>query len=292
MKLAYLIMAHKNPDQVAELLRATHRKGDYYIVHCDRKARDLPDRIKDHLDGTVNRDIVRFSERRISVVWGGFSIAQVMLEGIAQLLRMAGDWDYFINLSGQCYLTKPVDAIVEFLAAQRGCNFIEVFDQEKEWPASLYRIRTYHLEIASLFFNTRVRRSYPKYIRPYGGSNWLMLNRRFCEYLVNSPSSQRIIDFYRYAANPDELIVQTVIMNSPFKDTVVRDNKRLILWDKERTSHPRVLTLADWQTLVSGGHLFARKFDPAVDEAVIKRLRQLLDSVNDRGQDEIGRCHA
>lgn len=271
MELAYLVIAHKAPDQVANLVRLVCRPGDYVLIHCDLHAGSaFQEQIATRLTGAGLAN-VRFAPRRW-VNWGGFSVTAVEWEAIQELLAWSKNWRYFINLSGQCMPTKSPIQLAQFLAATDGANYIDCADLQTEWPGALYRLRTMTVEHRSGWINTKIPRHLPRQVRFFGGSAWFIVSRAFCEYLQSSEVFRDTLHFLRHAQIPDELLFQTTIMNSPFRDTVVRDAKRLITWPPGGAPHPNVLTMKDWPHLLEPDHYFARKFDPDVDAPVIDRL--------------------
>lgn len=277
MILAYLVIAHRDPAQVANLVRLVCRPGDYMLIHCDLHAGPaFQEQISSRLAGAGLAN-VRFAHRQW-VNWGGFSVTAVESDAVGELLAWSREWQYFINLSGQCMPTKSPTRLADFLTAEHGNNFIDCADLQTEWPGALYRLRTLTVEHRSGWINTRIPRRLPRHIRFYGGSAWFMLSRPFCEYLESSEVFRDTLNFLRHAQIPDECLFQTTIMNSPFRDTVVRDTKRLITWPPEGAPHPNVLTMKDWPRLLEPDHYFARKFDPAVDDLVMDRLTEHVRS--------------
>jgi len=75
----------------------------------------------------------------------------------------------------------------------------------------------------------------------------------------------------------DEIIIQTVVMNSPFKETVVRDNCRYIYFRKEE-HNPKILTADDFEILRNSEKLFARKFDLQQDSRILDLLDEYISS--------------
>ena len=73
---------------------------------------------------------------------------------------------------------------------------------------------------------------------------------------------------------PDEIAMQTLIMNSPFAANVVNDNLRYIDWSRMKSAHPYMLDLANWDAMVTSGKLLARKIDRPFSDALIERLRE------------------
>ena len=72
----------------------------------------------------------------------------------------------------------------------------------------------------------------------------------------------------------DELIFQTILLNSPFKESIVNDHLRVIKFVKG-TYRPRTLLISDAEMLVSSGKFFARKFVLEEDTAILDYLDNL-----------------
>jgi hypothetical protein len=103
VKIAYLILVHRLPNQFKRLFIAFYEVENYYLIHIDKKANaKIGQDLRAFLKPYPNVFILA-SEK---VVLGGYSMVQAELDGMNYLLHMKADWDYFINLSGQDYLLK------------------------------------------------------------------------------------------------------------------------------------------------------------------------------------------
>jgi hypothetical protein len=78
--------------------------------------------------------------------WGGWSLVDAELRGMAQLLRMGADWSHFINLSGQDFPLRSQTEIAGYLAARPGREFIKVLDQQVRRPDTMGRVAKMVLE--------------------------------------------------------------------------------------------------------------------------------------------------
>ncbi|MGL4596141.1 MAG: beta-1,6-N-acetylglucosaminyltransferase, partial [Bacteroidia bacterium] len=88
MKIAYLICAHKNPNQLKRLLGALQQENVLFFVHIDAKS-----------DESIFRDALKhtaaiFSKKRIRVNWGGFSQVEAWLTLLEE--ASAHKPDYYI----------------------------------------------------------------------------------------------------------------------------------------------------------------------------------------------------
>ena len=82
--------------------------------------------------------------------------------------------------------------------------------------------------------------------------------------------------FFEHVFIADEIFMQSILLNSPLRDTVVNDDLRYVEWSNELQFPawaPRILTTASFDALKNASQLFARKFD-------IERAPDLLDSID------------
>jgi hypothetical protein len=275
--LAYIVLAHTGPRQVARMVRALDHEGAFFLVHVDRKTREPVARaIRDGLDGVE----VTFLPRHVCH-WGGFGIVAATLEAVAALARGARPFDYAVLLSGHDYPIKPVHAIHEFFAAAGGKSFIDATAlpstrfggrggldrlERMHWSWTLRGRRLY---VPNRYFRLSPRRRLPAGIQPYAGSGWWALSRAAIE-LVDETVRARpeLTGFMRRAQFPDESFFQIVLMTSPLSDSVEPDDLHYIDWSGGGQS-PKVLTAADLPRLRNAPDLYARKFDERVDGEIL-----------------------
>ena len=100
----------------------------------------------------------------------------------------------------------------------------------------------------------------------YKGSQWCILPRGFCAWQRDAPVAARIRRYLRGLLLSDELIMQTLVRNGPWRDRVAPFYGRAIVWPG-----PKVMTMADWDMLDESPAFFARKFDPDCDAEIIRR---------------------
>lgn len=78
----------------------------------------------------------------------------------------------------------------------------------------------------------------------------------------------------------DEVYKQTLLMNSPFKDTIFDSKKdfagdtRLIDWER---GHPYTWRSDDLEELITTEALFARKFNSSIDKDIIDKIGTLIN---------------
>lgn len=278
MRIAYFLLVHQYPHLFKRMFRAIYVPENVYLVHIDKKSdASLHQEIRSFLSSYRN---VRMMQPR-DCIYCGYSMVDIELKAMKELLNE--DWDFFMNLSGQDFPLKSQDFIRDYLAHKPGQNFVHIIDVDRNWPAAKFRARWYFVEykLGSLPILRRkrvwplpIRTSYPKGYQEYGGSQWFTATRRFCEYVCLDPEVHKLRRFFRHTYIPDEHFFQAAIMNSPFRDSVVNDNKRLIHWRHKRI---HTFTMADTETLFASDAFFARKFDETVDAQIVDYLEARLN---------------
>ena len=75
--------------------------------------------------------------------------------------------------------------------------------------------------------------------------------------------------------------MQTILLNSQFKNSVINNNVRLIDFDRGKNSSPYTFKKDDYDELVNSNFLFARKFDENVDKKVVDLIyNYVMDGPN------------
>lgn len=292
MSLAFFILAHKNARQVARLFDAIHRPEDVVVLHFDRRASPALHQL--------GRDLARkhsnvFVLPSRSILWGGYEMAAVQIAAMEKALEVNAGWHHFINLTGQDFPIKPIDALEAHLVAQPHANYVSWFDPifTPLWSNARDRLSRFYLEWPwlerllrvpglgrrlrhllgwrnSLPHLPRYRRTWPDF-RYFGGANHVILSRAGCQYLTSDSEAKRITRWLKHSAHANEIVFQTVMLNSPLASTVINGHLREIDFPPH-TPHPRTFRNADFDHLLQSSNFFARKFDESVDVAILERL--------------------
>lgn len=282
MKIAHLILAHAQPDQLDRLIRSLqHPDADFY-VHVDRKT-PLAPFLK--LQESKNVFLV---QKREKVYWGAYSIVQATLNGFEEILASRIPYGYVNLLSGQDYPLKSPDFIHDYLRKQHGTQFMEYLSVDKEWHEAIPRVKKYHLinySIPGKYALERILnavlpdRKAPDGLRFVGRSQWFTITlsavKYMMQYLNDHPNVTR---FFELTWGADELIFQTLLYNSAFKPAIRNDNLRYIDWSEGKAS-PKTLTLDDESALRSSGKLFARKFNASTHPEIMDLLDKTYRTV-------------
>lgn len=273
--IAYLVLVHRYPEQFKRLFKAIHDPANHYLVHIDKNAgAGLEDDLRAFLADYPNAAVLEGQR----ALWGGYSLVDAELRGMARLLEMNARWDYFINLSGQDFPLATQARIRTFLGDNRGREFIRVLDQAKSRPETMGRVLQHVVERSGRIIDSLVTRLFLKDVTPYIGNQWKIVSRTFCRFVCHDPSVDRYKAFYRNTFIADEGFFQTVMMNTAAHGEIVNDDKRMIDWipDGDIKLRPRTFTRADADRLTSSSDFFARKFDAEVDAEIFDILEAHL----------------
>jgi Core-2/I-Branching enzyme len=273
--IAYFLLVHRYPAQFKRLFKAIYVPGNHYVVHVDKSSGvELAQEVADFLEPYQNAEILVPK----AALWGGYSLVDAELRGMARLLEMGRRWTHYINLSGQDFPLKSQEYIGQFLAANPGKQFIRALDQRKIRPDTLNRISHLFVEADGKMTATGVPRDYLDGDTPFIGTQWKTVTRSFCEFVCHDPKAERFKDFYRNSFIADEAFFQTVIMNSGDQGQVMNDDLRLIDWvpDGDIKLRPRNYEASDFSELQNSSDLFARKFDAEDDTEILTLLEAHL----------------
>jgi mannosyltransferase OCH1-like enzyme len=280
MIFAYLILVHKNPQQLAMLIRSLMDDNVYFIIHIDRKV---------CADGFVNSlpvsENIIFS-KRVKVSWGGFGMIEATREMLRAMYAHNIQPDYVHLISGQDFPLKSNREIFRFFRENRSRNFLEShpIPSPRLSELGLNRIQYkwfiedegYHQasHLVEIQKQRNMIRPFLPGIQPYNGSQWWSLTGECVQWLYRTcRPGNRLYVFYRYTFCSDEMLFHTALLNSEWKDSITDNNLRCINWERG-PEYPRVWRSEDFGYLSTCGKLYARKFDETTDREILNRFEK------------------
>lgn len=277
------------------LVNALDGDDVYFFIHIDKKV-DNPIKFDENYNVTLLNS-------RLDVKWGGYSLVEATFL-LLQAAFKANAYDYFVLLSGVDYPVRSNRYIKSVFVENKGKSFINVVKMPGNGK-SLGRMDYYHIEgdyrgvnllkmLCIRVINrgikfSHIKRNLPKqysHYTMYGGSTWWALHKDFVKYLMNYRSTDPgFFNFFKHTYIPDEMIFQTIIMNSPFKQLVTNG---LIYhdWSVGKPPYPSLISDIHLPIIRSetcdigygpARFIFARKFN---DESInilleINKIREL-----------------
>lgn len=286
MKHAYLIMAHKNWAQLRLLLDMLDDQRNEIYLHIDAKSTDFEPSLL--ADATSLSKVHLIPRMRVN--WGGISQIECEINLLQEATKTTHD--YYHLLSGADLPLHSTNYIDKFFNEHRGMEFVQFTSIA---PAAKHpdrdRISLFHPWVNSdnqgLFLKAleksstiaqklvHIDRLKDMDIILGKGANWFSITHDFAQYVLSVYPQWKYIFEQSFCA--DELFLQTILLNSKFKNKVYYkksddNNKaimRLIDWHR---GTPYTYRMDDFHLLEQSHMLFARKFDEKIDSEIIAAL--------------------
>lgn len=283
-KHAYLIIAHNNFEQLQLLISLLDDARNDIYLHIDKKVTEFSPE-------TIKAQYARlFFVDPISVTWGGHS--QIKCEMLLFKNAAPKHYMYYHLISGIDLPLKTQDEIHAFFQKHSGMNFIGYDKVAQETRNFVFRTQYYHIlnniigkgqtgikhilrKINKILIKLQVLLHVKrKEIVPlYKGANWVSITDEMMQYIL---SCEKIIkkQFY-YSHCGDELFLQSIAMQSPYRDKIIDHSYRAVTWEGVT---PRIYRKEDVPQLLASSDLFARKFDSKVDAEAIRLVVEHLST--------------
>lgn len=281
IRIAYVVPVHRDPDQVARMIRRLATPSAQFVVHVDRRADPS---VRHGIGAGTEALPVAFVEPH-RCYWGGFGMVRAALKGIRHLVDEGVEYDYAVLLSGQDYPLRTAREIELFFGDAGGNSYLDAFALPRPdgWGprGGLDRVEDWHLiRRRALHVQLPRARTLPAGLKPYGGDAWWSLARPMVEYIDwfvrENPAATH---FFEHALHPSEVFFQSIVMSSPLAGTIVPESLHYIRWEGD-AANPVTLGVADLDAMLGSGMLFARKFDTTRDHEVLDALDEIASEVS------------
>lgn len=289
MSSVFLVMAHRDPDQVARLAGDLVGSSRRVYLHIDAAVPLGPfqQAVASRL-GPLAAE-VRWVSDRVPVRWGGFSVVKATFAAARQALA-DGPVARATLLSGSCQLVRSaaeldqLDPDTEYLRIDRVISPAGGAQAEKlnRWWFNDSR--------GLIGLGGRLPRRWPTGLPPIRqGAQWWSLTGDCLAYVLAAAEREsRLLAALRFAHCPDELIVPTLLADSPYGDRVAQrydldqadsaaggqadlHGLHYLRWSEDSWS-PAWLTADDLPAIRASGAYFARKVDSVRSADLLARL--------------------
>ncbi|KPP68062.1 beta-1,3-galactosyl-O-glycosyl-glycoprotein beta-1,6-N-acetylglucosaminyltransferase-like [Scleropages formosus] len=296
--LAYSIVIHHKIQNFERLLRAIYAPQNFYCIHVDNKSAPL---FQAAVAGIVSCfDNVVISSKLENVVYASWSRVQADINCMRDLYNMSPRWKYFINLCGQDFPIKTNLEIVRKLKNLNGKNNLET---EKMPAAKEIRWKKRFKIVKNAIVKTNINKTPPPIKTPvYSGGAYILVLRKFVQYVLTDPTVQQFIEWSKDTYSPDEFLWATLQRQSKapgsipksyrYDVTDVNSISRLVKWvqfegqESDGAMYPPcdgqhiravcVYGVGDLSWMLQQPQLFANKFDSDMDYFAVYCLEQHL----------------
>jgi hypothetical protein len=281
MKIACLILAHKNPVQLNELIEILDCNEIDFYIHLDKKVK------KKNFDSFEEKNNVFFIENRVSTKWATFSLVQATINSLREIVNKE-KYDYINFISGQDLPIKSKNDIVQFLRDNDGTEFITTipFSKYNEWwIENERRVFNYNFQNWKIPFKYKIqklvnlitqKRENPNGYIISGNAQWFCITTNCAKYIINTiDTNKKLVTFFKYVWGADEFLFSTIVYNSPFKQKT-KENLTYVDWEIQNKGHPKTLMIDDFEKIMASDKLFERKFDINIDQSIINKIKNKI----------------
>ncbi len=287
MKHAFLITAYRDffslESSIDQLLKINE---SMIFITVDKKQKEFIKQIQENSNFLHNSRVQwRFD---LIINWGSYSHVQAYLDMCERAFNHEAE--YFHSMTGQCKIIVPPSEFCKFFNGNKN-SYIEYFKlPRKGWDGKqggLARIKYWQLYdlmdakkygklfkrlnqyIVSIQKALRVSRL-EKSTDYFGGSGYWSLHVSMILKILEMKNIVK--NKWRHTFCPEESVYQTILLNSLNKNSLVNDNLRYVLWNKQHNEIPGILDESNFEKIKASNCLFARKFDSQISKKLLKKF--------------------
>ena len=312
MEISYIILVHKNPDQVNRLVNRLKDQKTYFYIHVDRT---VP--VEPFMAVIKEQENIHFLDdhQRKPGTWGDIGIVKGTLNAMMQILKDKRS-GYCILLSGQDYPLKRHDTLNDFLQKNDGTHFLDIFKMPGKWKGlATERLNRYkisksskrgHFTLLSSVFNKDFykinslgqlnflrksgknreilkifqKRNFPSYLEAYGGSAYWALPTDTLQHILHFVERHPdYLNYHDYTLCVDEIFFHSIIMHfQQQKGFKIEPSLTYANWEPKEGPKPATFIASDFEELqeASRNKFFARKFDLEKDRKILELIDQYI----------------
>lgn len=288
MKQAILILSGSEKDKLPFLVKQFDNRFNIYI-HIDRKFDVTQDFIYDLM---IQKNVKHISHL-YETNWGSMNIVRATLHLCKEALSNKQN-SHFHLISAADFPIVSNDYICEKFKSDKD-NYIDYFKMpHPEWNNGGYtRLMFYHpldfIDIRKPDEQTKYYNfiNYQKTLgirRPllnipyYGGSTWWSLSRKCISYIINNLYNYNIYISMHDTWVPDEIFIQTLLLNSPIRTNLINNNLRFIVWKQKNGNCPANLDINDFNDIIKSNCIFMRKVDKECSLELVKKISRMRNN--------------
>ncbi|VAV87644.1 Core-2/I-branching enzyme family protein [hydrothermal vent metagenome] len=273
MRTGIVMLVHTAFDRAEQLARHWAASGCPLVIHVDCQ---VPEgEYKAFVSALSDLPEIQFS-KRYRCEWGTWGLVAATQNAAQVMLDEYQDVRHVYLASGACMPLRPVQELLEYLAARPQTDFIESattadvpwtvggLDRERftmRFPFSWRKRRKLFDKYVALQRRLGFKRKIPKGIDPHMGSQWWCLTRETLSAILNDPQRKVYDTYFSKVWIPDESYFQTLAR----KYTRQIESRSLTLSKFDNQGKPHVFYDDHLQLLRRSDCFVARKIWPRAD---------------------------
>lgn len=271
--IVYMFLAYKNPKVLRQCILKLNDKNAFFIIHLDKKT----DKEKYQKEFGLNQENILFIEERVNIAWGGYSMIVATLNLIKYAKKINKNFDSFCLLSEQHLPIVNKKEIENFILNKNYSGSMEIiheFDSKEREQEFIDRTKYYwnidkDQNVSFDDIKTQQKNNINRHdglrFNLFKGSQWWCLKSDAIDFILNYiDHNPDFVELMKYSSIPDESFFHSIMMNSPYKESINNFNFTYLNWvvvPLPKGCEPKVLDFKDYYRIMESGKLFARKFE-------------------------------
>ncbi|SPJ27050.1 DUF5927 domain-containing protein [Falsiruegeria mediterranea] len=222
MTVGVVMLVHTALDRAEQVARHWTASGCPVVLHVDKNVSRKT--YKDFVAACSDNPLILFSQRH-RCEWGTWGIVAASQAASELMLSEFPDVRHVYLASGSCLPLRPVQELIDYLAARPRTDFIESattsdvpwtvggLDHERftlRFPFSWKKHRILFDRYVALQRLLRFKRKIPSGLVPHMGSQWWCLTRQTLSAILEDPERDAYDRYFRRVWIPDESYYQTL----------------------------------------------------------------------------------
>ena len=303
MKIAYLISAYTDPNQLKRLIVSLYVKDEtFFFIHIDRKVDIFPFQTKlDELN--ISKDAIKLLKNRIYTTWGGYSQCKYQKALLDSCIAANINFDRVFFLSGTDYPIWSNQKIFQFLEKNKNKEFINGRELIKSSnKRQINKVKKYHF-FRDIKCNNNLRRYITAFSRRvfevlpinkktyinlneglfkiYFGSMYICITFELAKYISQKMEDKKLIKYFKTSLIPDELMIPSIVFNSKYKINAKEINNPEATFEDLTPIHLvdygkqiKVFTDEDFEKIIESGKMFLRKTLSGKSDKLIEMIEE------------------